>query len=76
MKGITANGETLGQMRELFRRANRMVEQFRGSTGAESASEGQNKAQKHNGEPVGLVRLLGQTGRIDERKPLAFSLDL
>ena len=66
----------LGESRKLFRRAYRMVQRFRGGAGTDSAGEGQNKAQKHNGGPVGLVRLLRQTGRIDERKPLAFSLNL
>ena len=72
MKGITASGDKLGESRKLFRRAYRMVERFRGGAGADSAGEGQNKSQKHNGGPVGLVRLLRQAGRIDERKPFAF----
>ena len=64
----------LGESQKLFRRAYRMVERFRGGAGADSAGEGQNKSQKHNGGPVGLVRLLRQAGRIDERKPFAFSI--
>src|SRR4029077_3401166 len=66
----------LGESHKLFRRAYRMVERFRGGAGADSGGEGQNKSQKYNGGPVGIVRLLRQAGRIDERKTLAFSLNL
>src|SRR5437868_13883573 len=65
----------LSEPHELFRRAYRMVERFRGSAGADSAGESQNKSEKYNGWPIGLVRLLGQAGRIDERKPFPFSLN-
>src|SRR5262245_57938896 len=65
----------LSELRELCRRANRVVERFRGGAGADSSGEGQNQSQKHNGGPVGLVRLLRQAGRIDEREPFAFSLN-
>ena len=66
----------LGESRKLFRRAYRMIERFREGAGANSAGKSQNKAQKHNGGPVRLIRLLRQAGWIDERKPLAFSLNL